>query len=94
MTSVTQTFWTFFYPDTDYLRSGCKLLGQRLLPHEARALARHADIKTTMNYFVGLRESLIDRARTASEAVLGASFSALFRARRWKEPKETRLKST
>jgi hypothetical protein len=47
------------------------------MPHEVKELAGHADINTTMNYYVGIRESLIDRARSASIAALGEDFSAL-----------------
>ena len=47
------------------------------MPHEARELAGHADINTTMNYYVGIRESLIDKARGASSAAFGEDFSAL-----------------
>jgi hypothetical protein len=47
-------------------------------PHEVKELAGHADINTTMNYYVGIRESLIDRARDASSAVLGEDSSAHF----------------
>ena len=42
------------------------------------ALAGHADIKTTMNYHVRIRESLIDKARDDSSAALGKDFSAHF----------------
>lgn len=41
-------------------------------------LAGHAGIRTTMKYYVGIRESLIDRARGASSAALGGDFSAHF----------------
>ncbi len=37
-----------------------------------------ASIITTMNYYVGIRESLIDRARDANSAALEEDFSALF----------------
>ncbi len=47
------------------------------MPHEVKELAGHADINTTMNYYVGIRESLIDRARGASSAALGQDSSAL-----------------
>ena len=40
-------------------------------------MAGHTDINTTMNYYVGIRESLIDRARDASSAALGEDYSAL-----------------
>lgn len=62
------------------LRSTCitEWLEKGLLPHEVRKLAGHADIKTTMNYYVGIRESLIDKARDASNAALSEDFSAHF----------------
>ena len=61
------------------LRSTCitEWLEQGLMPHEVKELAGHADINTTMNYYVGIRESLIARARGASSAALGEDFSAL-----------------
>jgi len=61
------------------LRSTCitEWLEKGLLPHEVKKLAGHADINTTMNYYVGIRESLIDRARGASNAALGEDSSAL-----------------
>ncbi len=54
------------------LRSTCitEWLEKGLMPHEVKELAGHADINTTMNYYVGIRESLIDRAREASSAAL------------------------
>ena len=60
------------------LRSTCvtEWLEQGLMPHEVKELAGHADINTTMNYYVGIRESLIDRARGASSAALGEDSSA------------------
>jgi len=60
------------------LRSTCitEWLEQGLMPHEVKELAGHADINTTMNYYVGIRESLIDRARGASSAALGEDFGA------------------
>ncbi len=57
------------------------------MPHEAKELAGHADIKTAMNYYVGIRESLIDKARDASSAALGEDFSGAFRARYSKQQK-------
>ena len=48
------------------------------MPHEVKELAGHADINTTMNYYVGIRESLIERVRGASSAALGEDFSAHF----------------
>ena len=54
------------------LRSTCitEWMEMGMLLHEVKELAGHADIKTTMQYYVGLRESLIDRARAASSAAL------------------------
>lgn len=62
------------------LRSTCitEWLEKGLMPHEVKELAGHADIKTTMNYYVGIRESLINKARDASSAALGEDFSAHF----------------
>ena len=62
------------------LRSTCitEWLEKGLMPHEVKELAGHADINTTMNYYVGIRESLIDRARGASSAALGEDSSAHF----------------
>jgi len=61
------------------LRSTCitEWFEKGLLPHEVQKLAGHADIRTTMNYYVGIRESLIDRARGASSAALSEDSSAL-----------------
>jgi len=42
-----------------------------MMPHEVQKLAGHASIDTTMKYYVGIRESMIDRARGASAAALG-----------------------
>ncbi len=39
------------------------------MPHEVQRLAGHSSIDTTMNYYVGIRESMIDRARQASSSV-------------------------
>ena len=41
------------------------------MPHEVRQLAGHSSIETTMKYYVGYRESLIDRARADSSSALG-----------------------
>jgi len=62
------------------LRSTCitEWLEKGLMPHEVKELAGHADINTTMNYYVGIRESLIDRARGASSAALGEDSSVHF----------------
>ena len=61
------------------LRSTCitEWFEKGLLPHEVQKLAGHADIRTTMHYYVGIRESLIDRARGASSAALSEDSSAL-----------------
>ena len=42
-----------------------------MMPHEVQRLAGHASINTTMKYYVGIRESMLDRAREASVAALG-----------------------
>jgi integrase len=47
---------------------------QGMMPHEVQRLAGHSSIETTMNYYVGIRESMIDRARQASSAALGTDF--------------------
>lgn len=62
------------------LRSTCitEWLEKGLMPHEVKELTGHADINTTMNYYVGIRESLFERARGASSAALGEDFSAHF----------------
>ena len=46
---------------------------QGMMPHEVQRLAGHASIDTTMRYYVGIRESMIDRACKASVAALGSS---------------------
>ena len=60
------------------LRATCitEWFEQGLMPHEVQRLAGHASIETTMNYYVGIRESMIDRARQASVAALGENFIA------------------
>jgi len=54
------------------LRATCitEWLEQGMMPHEVQRLAGHSSIDTTMNYYVGIRESMIDRAREASSAAL------------------------
>jgi len=55
------------------LRATCitEWLEQGMMPHEVQRLAGHASINTTMKYYVGIRESMLDRAREASAAALG-----------------------
>ncbi len=48
---------------TEWLEAG-------LMPHEVQRLAGHASVNTTMKYYAGIRESMIDRARKASVAAL------------------------
>ena len=45
-----------------------------LMPHEIQRLAGHSSIETTMRYYVGIRESMIDRARQASSEALNPDF--------------------
>ncbi len=54
------------------LRATCitEWFEQGMMPHEVQRLAGHASIETTMNYYVGIRESMIDRARQASSLAL------------------------
>ena len=40
------------------------------MPHEIQRLAGHSSIETTMKYYVGIRETMIGRAREASSAAL------------------------
>ena len=58
------------------LRATCitEWFEQGMMPHEVQRLAGHSSIETTMNYYVGIRESMIDRARLASNAALGTDF--------------------
>ena len=49
---------------------------QGMMPHEVQGLAGHASKDTTMRYYVGIRESMIDRAGKASVAALGDSLGA------------------
>jgi len=53
------------------LRATCitEWLEKGMMPHEVQRLAGHSSIDTTMNYYVGIRESMIDRARQASSSV-------------------------
>lgn len=55
------------------LRATCitEWFEQGMMPHEVQRLAGHSSIDTTMNYYVGIRESMIDRARQASRLALG-----------------------
>jgi hypothetical protein len=54
------------------LRSTCitEWLEQGMMPHEVQKLAGHSSIETTIKYYVGIRESMIDRARQASTSAL------------------------
>ena len=54
---------------TEWLENG-------LAPHEVQQLAGHADIKTTMEYYVAVRREVVDKARAASKAALSADFGA------------------
>lgn len=54
------------------LRSTCitEWFEHGMMPHEIQRLAGHSSIETTMKYYVGIRESMISRARQASSAAL------------------------
>ena len=54
------------------LRATCitEWFEQGMMPHEVQRLSGHASIDTTVKYYVGIRESMIDRAREASSAAL------------------------
>ena len=54
------------------LRATCvtEWFEQGMMPHEIQRLAGHSSIETTMKYYVGFRETMIDRARMASSAAL------------------------
>ncbi len=54
------------------LRSTCitEWFEQGMMPHEIQRLAGHSSIETTMKYYVGIRETMIGRAREASSAAL------------------------
>ncbi len=60
------------------LRATCitEWMEQGMMPHEVQRLAGHSSIETTMTYYVGIRETLIDRARLASVAALKGNFLA------------------
>ncbi len=65
---------------TEWLEKG-------MMPHEVQRLAGHSSIDTTMNYYVGIRESMIDRAREASSSASeGNSVARLLRT-----PQNTRI---
>lgn len=55
------------------LRATCitEWFEQGMMPHEVQRLAGHSSIETTMKYYVGIRDEMIDRARKASSAALG-----------------------
>ncbi len=48
-----------------------------MMPHEVQRLAGHSSIETTMKYYVGIRESMIGRAKEASSAALGGNSIAI-----------------
>ena len=54
------------------LRATCitEWFEQSMMPHEVQRLAGHASIDTTMRYYVGIRESMIDKAGSASRAAM------------------------
>jgi integrase len=60
------------------LRATCitEWLEKGMMPHEVQRLAGHSSIDTTMNYYVGIRESMIDRAREASSVKSDGNFVA------------------
>ena len=41
------------------------------MSHEVQRLAGHSSIETTMKYYVGIRDEMIDKARHASQLALG-----------------------
>ena len=57
------------------LRATCitEWFEQGMMPHEVQRLAGHASIETTMKYYVGIRESMLGRARAASTKALSAN---------------------
>jgi len=57
------------------LRATCitEWFEQGMMPHEIQRLAGHSSIETTMNYYVGIRETMIGRAREASSATLNGN---------------------
>lgn len=54
------------------LRATCitEWFEQGMMPHEIQRLAGHSSIETTMKYYVGIRETMIGRARQASSTAL------------------------
>ena len=60
------------------LRATCitEWFEQGMMPHEVQRLAGHSSIETTMKYYVGYRQGLIDRARDASTAALNPDLVA------------------
>ena len=61
------------------LRATCitEWFEQGMMPHEVQRLAGHASIETTMNYYVGIRESMINRAREASSTSSSVGLKSL-----------------
>ena len=57
------------------LRATCitEWFEQGMMPHEVQRLAGHASIETTMKYYVGIRETMLGRARAASAKALSAN---------------------
>ncbi len=51
---------------TEWLENG-------LQPHEVMQLAGHSSVDTTMRYYTATRQSLLERARTASHDAIGAT---------------------
>ncbi|MBN1817940.1 MAG: tyrosine-type recombinase/integrase [Sedimentisphaerales bacterium] len=58
------------------LRATCitEWLEQGVMPHEVQRLAGHSSVETTMRYYVGIRDTMIDKARQASLSALGQEF--------------------
>ncbi len=58
------------------LRATCitEWLEHGVMPHEVQKLAGHSSIETTMNYYVGIRDEMIGKARQASQTALGSDF--------------------
>jgi integrase len=58
------------------LRATCitEWLEHGVMPHEVQRLAGHSSIDTTMNYYVGIRNDMIDKARRASQSALSKDF--------------------
>jgi len=55
------------------LRATCitEWFEQEMMPHEVQKLAGHSSIDTTMRFYVGIRDEMIDKARRASQMALG-----------------------